>query len=1530
MRYNLLWIAVCITSAIVFVCPLTAQEVPALELSVAEQIDAGNIFFPQLLSNSVLHALVYQEIEYDTSDSGVAYVSFAIKQAGTWRLYSKVSTPIPFARETPPLFFSALIRNNSLIIALSSDAHTITIYEYTTENGQVESVATIETALITVTPRLFQRKDGSVICFLNSRNIETEQQSIYFTISNDIRNWSSLRTVAQVSTNQASLLLTYAFLEDREVVVFQGIPVGQSGAHQLYFTYSDDNGARWSRPRVLTQFRLPDEEEAISLYENQRPTIVAYQDNILLSWERQLRNEQRRIIYTELDRKGNTIVPPIPVTTYADLSSRPTFLIYKDRKLINWSGGQNDERFIAIGIQNRDGTWKTERIGRDVNADFPSLSVYDDDSIIASWIENSTQNVTQLYTQNIQFSIPRIILRGANFDINTPSNEKIVVIEWTQQNNAQILDGFRYIWSFGERSAPLGDVQLSARRNSIQVVADREGVWYFALQPRDLFGNWLEPVTLQYQYDSIAPESVEIIAPPLDSGGFVTSNTFSIDWRTPEDNDVSGYYVDLKKVGRSNQLLTDLSSTPSPPITLNYRDNSIQNINIENGLWELRIAAFDYAGNSGPLTSSFYRLNKYTPVTLISQVSSRTLDSGMNILEISGRGFLEEGQIDTCILDIDKEMPYDYQFMVKDGGCAVVNNTLISNISLARVKKGEYYVGLNHTNRGMLFSGASFELLPGGTVLFGDFNSLHTPDIAAFNTITFTADQLQIGMLLLILLLGLLSVFLFTRLLKTIAEGRLWRKEVYLLDSYTNMPYTTEGANKIKRLRQKGVSLRIKFTVFITLLVITVILIMSIILGNTSLRRQEQILAQSLRERVSVLLDSISTQAGNTFLNSSNQILDLEPLINQLSVLDEAQYITITGTAREQERYGAVWATNDARILNFNSEDAANEITLSTPQFNAGDSVLQDGVSEAILPLVTEINETTSLAVADIPQKIIDTNQQIVSLITQSTVSGGEIDAELLEDLDIQLRTLTVNLNSVLRDAQSDMRSNPVYNIERLDKTTTEYVFYQPIIAWNADRVGLSGQFYQGLVRIGISTDTLLAQLESAQREIILTTLIIAILATIAGIGGASVLAAIVIAPINRVVRGVEIISETEDKSDLKDHTITIHSKDELSILAHSVNQMTQGLVQASDANKELIVGKEVQKLFIPLAKDDAGNKLSLAHNVYDGIEIAGYYEGAHGVSGDYFSYAQLDGDNFAIIKCDVSGKGVPAALIMVEVATIFADFMRQSKNYQRTNALSYLVTRINDLLESMQFQGRFAALTVAIVNQQSGRVRITNAGDKHIHIYRHRTKKVQVLELPETPAAGVFPSDMLPNGFKESKFTINTGDCLLFFTDGIDESRRLMRNTDLSVIQHVENGRTVDASEEFGIERIHDIAVCAMTQSVYAFNRMKEIVSAPLKFDFNNIPISAMSVVKGIVAAEHIFRLYPIAHADGYTSTEKDKSVYLDKEVIAFIADTFSQFPLFFGHEITQKSESSHQRYSNLLEEDQYDDITIVALRKK
>ena len=70
---------------------------------------------------------------------------------------------------------------------------------------------------------------------------------------------------------------------------------------------------------------------------------------------------------------------------------------------------------------------------------------------------------------------------------------------------------------------------------------------------------------------------------------------------------------------------------------------------------------------------------------------------------------------------------------------------------------------------------------------------------------------------------------------------------------------------------------------------------------------------------------------------------------------------------------------------------------------------------------------------------------------------------------------------------------------------------------------------------------------------------------------------------------------------------------------------MTRGLVKAAAASKDLTVGKEVQKMFIPLEVDSAGRKLTTGKIEDDYTQFFGYYEGAKGVSGDYFDYLKLD-----------------------------------------------------------------------------------------------------------------------------------------------------------------------------------------------------------------------------------------------------------------------------------------------------------------
>ena len=159
------------------------------------------------------------------------------------------------------------------------------------------------------------------------------------------------------------------------------------------------------------------------------------------------------------------------------------------------------------------------------------------------------------------------------------------------------------------------------------------------------------------------------------------------------------------------------------------------------------------------------------------------------------------------------------------------------------------------------------------------------------------------------------------------------------------------------------------------------------------------------------------------------------------------------------------------------------------------------------------------------------------------------------------------------------------------------------------------------------------------------------------------------------------MIKNTANKAELFDKKVSIETNDELAVLSANINEMTEELAQAAIYESMLLGGKEVQRAFLPLDTIDGANKvkLSVGHIETENVQFFGYYEGAKGVSGDFFDFKKLDEKHFALIKCDVSGKGTPAALIMAEVSALFCDFFRNWSFEKNGINLQKLVYKIND-----------------------------------------------------------------------------------------------------------------------------------------------------------------------------------------------------------------------------------------------------------
>jgi hypothetical protein len=259
-------------------------------------------------------------------------------------------------------------------------------------------------------------------------------------------------------------------------------------------------------------------------------------------------------------------------------------------------------------------------------------------------------------------------------------------------------------------------------------------------------------------------------------------------------------------------------------------------------------------------------------------------------------------------------------------------------------------------------------------------------------------------------------------------------------------------------------------------------------------------------------------------------------------------------------------------------------------------------------------------------------------------------------------------------------------------------------------------------------------------------------------------------------------------------------------------------------------------------------------------------------------------------------------------------------------------------MLEERGFKGRFAALTVSIVDSNSGKCYFVNAGDRDLHVYRASLGKMVKIELPDAPAAGVFAKDLvdMKGGFQLVPQQLQAGDTVFLFTDGIEEAKRTFRNERFETVVCDEPGLEDNAehggthlkgadNEELGQIRIYDIINAVFNRETFRLVKFHNpIPEEDLLFDFTGCEGTVKEAVLAMVSVEKVFRLNPDPSA-----TEEDH-VAVDKNIDAFLKDHFKQYDRYFRRKVESEEEHSFVTYSHLKEDDQYDDLTILAIRKK
>jgi serine phosphatase RsbU (regulator of sigma subunit) len=181
---------------------------------------------------------------------------------------------------------------------------------------------------------------------------------------------------------------------------------------------------------------------------------------------------------------------------------------------------------------------------------------------------------------------------------------------------------------------------------------------------------------------------------------------------------------------------------------------------------------------------------------------------------------------------------------------------------------------------------------------------------------------------------------------------------------------------------------------------------------------------------------------------------------------------------------------------------------------------------------------------------------------------------------------------------------------------------------------------------------------------------------------------------------------------------------------------------------KELEIAKRVQQFIIP--KDFS----QISYPV-----VSGRYLPIEDIGGDFFDCYQLPDDKYGFLIADVTGHGIPAALVMAMAKMIFSIYS------SRFISTKDLFTSVNEQMIGLLLDTQYITSFFVIYDNKTKTIFFSNAG--HTRALYYRAAKNVVLALD---TSGLFIGLSKDTIYEEKKLLVEPGDKLLLYTDGITE----------------------------------------------------------------------------------------------------------------------------------------------------------------
>lgn len=290
-----------------------------------------------------------------------------------------------------------------------------------------------------------------------------------------------------------------------------------------------------------------------------------------------------------------------------------------------------------------------------------------------------------------------------------------------------------------------------------------------------------------------------------------------------------------------------------------------------------------------------------------------------------------------------------------------------------------------------------------------------------------------------------------------------------------------------------------------------------------------------------------------------------------------------------------------------------------------------------------------------------------------------------------------------------------------------------------------------GMVRVGISEEGINRTLRALRNKVILISSFLIVLFLIISV----ILVTLAVRPIEYLSERARAIGEGNLTTRIK-----IKQKDELGQLASTLDLMTQKIKQS----QEQLIRKEKLEKEMEIARDIQHMLIPQEFPALPGFSIGAFFKPAELIGGDYYDLFEIGRGRFGCVIADVSGKSISGAIIMALVRTMLrAEAMEEESPRE-------VLARVNDLIKP-DLKPRMYVTTLYLVLEPKQRtVRFASAGHQRPIFFSDSAGKAELLR-GKGMALGISDDKFFRRVIEEQEVTLNLGDGLFIYSDGISEA---------------------------------------------------------------------------------------------------------------------------------------------------------------